>query len=75
MTSGTRFAVLALFSYSDKSVPTEKDGMVLLFDAENPIPVSTWFVRKVLYNFLQSKPNYSIYYIIFSILKSWFNHL
>lgn len=51
MTSESRFAVLALFSYSDKSVPTEKDGMVLLFDVENPIPVSTWFVRKVLVKF------------------------
>jgi hypothetical protein len=50
-TSETRFAVLALLNYSDKPVPTEKDGMVLLFDAENPIPVSTWFVRKVLSNF------------------------
>ncbi|XP_078177165.1 transducin/WD40 repeat-like superfamily protein isoform X1 [Carex rostrata] len=58
MTSESRFAVLALISYSDKSVPTEKDGMVLLFDVENPIPVSTWFVRKAKWgrlNFINNK--------------------
>ncbi|KAJ4751344.1 WD repeat-containing protein 75 [Rhynchospora pubera] len=44
--SETRVAVLALLSSSDKSISAGKDGMVLVFDVENPIPVSTWFVKK-----------------------------
>lgn len=41
------FAVLARLSCSDGVALTEQDGVILLFDAENPNPVSSWSVKKV----------------------------
>ncbi|GER33887.1 peptidyl-prolyl cis-trans isomerase-like 4 [Striga asiatica] len=45
------FAVLVLLSSSKHTASAEvkstgEDGMILLFNAENPVPLSTWFVSK-----------------------------
>uniref|UniRef100_A0A0E0MPF9 WD repeat-containing protein 75 second beta-propeller domain-containing protein n=1 Tax=Oryza punctata TaxID=4537 RepID=A0A0E0MPF9_ORYPU len=44
--SRSEFAVLALLSCSDGETQAEQDGVILLFDAENPKPVSSWSVKK-----------------------------
>lgn len=45
--SRSEFAVLALLSCPDGETLAEQDGVILLFDAENPKPVSSWSVKKV----------------------------
>ncbi|BAT18025.1 Os12g0609800, partial [Oryza sativa Japonica Group] len=44
--SRSEFAVLALLSCPDGETLAEQDGVILLFDAENPKPVSSWSVKK-----------------------------
>ncbi|KAG8049218.1 hypothetical protein GUJ93_ZPchr0009g2095 [Zizania palustris] len=44
--SRSEFAILALLSCPDGGTPAEQDGVILLFDAENPKPVSSWSVKK-----------------------------
>ena len=42
------FSVLGLFpKTSNESTLHDVDGVILLFKAEDPVPVATWFVRKV----------------------------
>jgi hypothetical protein len=43
---GSTFAVLSLLSCPN-GAPAEQDGVLLLFNAENPMPVSSWSVKKV----------------------------
>lgn len=49
-----QFAVLTLLPKSSKRTSSDeeialqdRDGVILLFNAEDPIPVATWFVTKV----------------------------
>lgn len=48
-----QFAVLTLLPKSSKRTSSDeialqdRDGIILLFNAEDPIPVATWFVNKV----------------------------
>lgn len=62
------FAVLGLLSKSSKSEESNEstlhgvDGIILLFNVEDPVPVTTWFVRKVSAYF------YSPCYIEWSII-------
>ncbi|XP_043698630.1 WD repeat-containing protein 75 [Telopea speciosissima] len=52
MTDASSFAVLALLPKSSKRLASDenrqtgKDGVLLLFNVENPIPLSTWSVNK-----------------------------
>ncbi|KAJ3674500.1 hypothetical protein LUZ60_005116 [Juncus effusus] len=46
MTKEPYFAVLAILNSSDDSTSNTKDGLIILFNIENPVPVSTWFVKK-----------------------------
>lgn len=42
------FAVLGLVpKSSNESTLHDGDGVILLFNVEDPVPVTTWFVRKV----------------------------
>ncbi|CAH9079051.1 unnamed protein product [Cuscuta epithymum] len=50
---GTSFAVLALLSDSARKIAASNeaslkgvDGVVLLYNAESPVPLATWFVKK-----------------------------
>lgn len=49
----SQFAVLALLTKSSKQTTSDeitlqgRDGVILLFNAEDPVPVATWFVNKV----------------------------
>ncbi|GFQ03218.1 WD repeat-containing protein 75 [Phtheirospermum japonicum] len=50
-TDNSTFAVLGLWSPSEQMVSFETilqgtDGVILLFNAENPVPLSTWLVSK-----------------------------
>lgn len=42
------FAVLGLIpKSSNESTLHDADGVILLFNVQDPVPVTTWFVRKV----------------------------
>ncbi|KAL6622616.1 hypothetical protein ACP70R_032495 [Stipagrostis hirtigluma subsp. patula] len=43
---GSEFAVLALLSCPDEGTQADQDGVILLFDAENPSPACSWSVKK-----------------------------
>ncbi|XP_062204036.1 uncharacterized protein LOC133906224 [Phragmites australis] len=43
---GGEFAILALLSCPDGGTLPEQNGVILLFDAENPNPVASWSVKK-----------------------------
>jgi NET1-associated nuclear protein 1 (U3 small nucleolar RNA-associated protein 17) len=45
--SKSEFAVLSLLSCHEGGTPAEQDGVILLFDAENSSPVSSFSVKKV----------------------------
>ncbi|KAL6847087.1 hypothetical protein ACP4OV_022940 [Aristida adscensionis] len=42
----SQFAVLTILRCPDGGTLAEQDGVILLFDAENPNPVSSWSVKK-----------------------------
>uniref|UniRef100_R7W8H4 WD repeat-containing protein 75 second beta-propeller domain-containing protein n=1 Tax=Aegilops tauschii TaxID=37682 RepID=R7W8H4_AEGTA len=44
--SKSEFAVLSLLSCPEGGAPAEQDGIILIFDAENSKPVSSWSVKK-----------------------------
>lgn len=47
-TDDSYFAVLGLFpKSSNESTLHGVDGVILLFNVEDPVPVTTWFVKKV----------------------------
>lgn len=50
------FAILALLPESSE-LTFKGDGIILLFNAADPIPVTSWSVTKVLF---VSKPNISL---------------
>lgn len=43
---GSQFAVLTVNNTRSKASKRDEDGMVLLFDVQNPIPLATWLVKK-----------------------------
>ncbi|KAJ4982232.1 hypothetical protein NE237_033069 [Protea cynaroides] len=66
MTDASSFAVLALLPKSSKRLASDenrqsrKDGVILLFNVESPIPLSTWSVNKAKAGglaFLQVNPS------------------
>lgn len=46
MIGGSFFAVLARHSSPDDATTRDRDGVILLFDVENPVPVAMWSVQK-----------------------------
>ncbi|KAJ6797873.1 WD repeat-containing protein 75 [Iris pallida] len=46
MEDGSQFAILALSNSSDQAASRDQDGIILLFDVKQPIPVATWLVKK-----------------------------
>ncbi|KAG0483772.1 hypothetical protein HPP92_011856 [Vanilla planifolia] len=43
---GTQFAILAINSTNCEAKISDLDGVILLFDLENPVPLSAWLVKK-----------------------------
>ncbi|XP_077244588.1 transducin/WD40 repeat-like superfamily protein isoform X2 [Tasmannia lanceolata] len=59
-TDSLHFAVLGIIPKSDEITLQDRDGVILLFDAEDPIPVATWSVKKAKgggLGFVQSNPS------------------
>jgi NET1-associated nuclear protein 1 (U3 small nucleolar RNA-associated protein 17) len=48
LSSKSEFAVLSLLSCPEGGTQGEQDGVILLFDAEDLGPVSSWSVKKVM---------------------------
>ncbi|XP_010904674.1 uncharacterized protein [Elaeis guineensis] len=46
MADGSQFAVLAYRNSPDDATTKDGDGVILLFDVENPVPLATWSVQK-----------------------------
>ncbi|PKA50625.1 hypothetical protein AXF42_Ash017964 [Apostasia shenzhenica] len=44
--NGSQFAVLAINNRHDNATKRAQDGIILLFDVENPVPLVTFLVRK-----------------------------
>lgn len=44
---GSQFAVLANHNSPDDATTRDGDGVILLFDVENPVPLAIWSVQKV----------------------------
>ena len=57
---GSSFAVLARLPESSEAAEAKetmlqsKDGAILLFKVEDPVPVATWFVKKVRNHFISN---------------------
>jgi len=48
---GSQFAVLALPNSSNEPTTGDQDGIIVLFDVQNPVSLATWMVKKVLVGF------------------------
>lgn len=57
-----QFAILALPSSQYDIAVRDQEGIILLFDVKNPVPLTTWLVKKVRCLFICSSGSLSVKY-------------